>query len=67
MRLLSFPLVSPQLDGRTPLHYAAKNGNVNMSVMLIQHGANVNSEDKVPPTLTDPAAPCRRGLRARQP
>ena len=33
--------------GRTPLHVAAENGHTDVVDILLKHGADVNTQDKV--------------------
>ena len=34
-------------DGRSPLHVAAEEGHTNVVDILVKHGANVDTRDKV--------------------
>ncbi len=34
-------------DGRTPLHFAAENGKLDVAQLLVQSGANIEAQNKV--------------------
>jgi serine/threonine-protein phosphatase 6 regulatory ankyrin repeat subunit B len=46
--------------GWTPLHWAARNGHIDVVRWLIEHGANVNAADAIGWTSLFPAAYCGR-------